>query len=221
MDLYTNMSSLTEVKKSMKNNILKWGKLGPIFIYENIPVMPTQGLLDPVNKVRFKGGPIWPDWEDKPLVRHYFKNEPPVDSKPDYIEPEEVIEELVAWGGAIHNHYGHFIADVCIPRVIPILAEFPDIKFIFIKQKQLPKLRPWMEELFDYFNIKFSIIEKPTLVKKLIAAPQIERLNTGIFDSKYTEPLLNFLNSFVETKIKPLEGETYKKIFVSRAELPK
>ncbi len=60
----------------MKNNILKWGKLGPIFIYENIPVMPAQGLLDNVNNVWFKGGPIWPDWEDKPLVRHYANNTP-------------------------------------------------------------------------------------------------------------------------------------------------
>lgn len=151
------------------------GRLGKIVVYKDIPVMPAQGLLSPKDGVMFKGGPILTDWENEPFVRHFTNFTKPIDTKPDYVLPEEVIEGSLAWGGAIHQNYGHFIADVCIPRLPPILSEFPDITFCFIIQSNLKELKPWMKEIFDYFEVKsFIIIRKPVIITKLYAGPQIE-----------------------------------------------
>lgn len=190
------------------------GVCGPLFIYEDILCMPAQKLLVPWEGVHFKGGPVWPNWEDEPIVRYFVNNGRPMDTIPDIVEPEESIEELVAWGGAIHQHFGHFVADVCIPRVIPILAEFPNITFIFIAPPNL-ELKPWMKEIFDYFDIKnYILIKKPTLVRKLIAGPQIERLYSGLYDYKYLDSYLDYLDLLAEKKIKSLPGETYEKVFI-------
>lgn len=47
-----------------KKSAIIQGKLGPIKVYNDIPVMPAQGLLAPMHSVWFKGGPIWHDWDE-------------------------------------------------------------------------------------------------------------------------------------------------------------
>ena len=60
------------------------GTLGPIKIYKNIVCLPMQKVLALAEGIYFKGGPIFPDWDEEPLSRHFVKDKP-VDHKPDYM----------------------------------------------------------------------------------------------------------------------------------------
>ncbi len=71
------------------------GKLSPIRIYRDILCVPMEALLTPWRDGYFKGGPIYPDWEEKPIVRYFRNDNEPVDDLPEHKEPVLIIDKPV------------------------------------------------------------------------------------------------------------------------------
>ncbi len=192
--------------------------LSPVKVYEDIVIVPYKRLFP-----KPKGGPIYHDWDDKPFTRYYQNKSVPLDEKPEFKEPRIVIDQA-NFGGVLHPNWGHFVADIVVPRLIPVLqSEFSQNKYLFGAEPWLKGMLPWMKEvLFDYFKIKESnviILKEPVLVKKLFVDPQIEVVNGGIWDEKYVEPLMNFL--LEKEKENELDGIEPQNgcLYVSRAKL--
>lgn len=201
------------------------GKLSPILICENIVVSPAIELRHPDIMV----GPVFPDkdWNEENIFRHYRKFRDgcyPVDKKP-LISDEicETIDKTLNYGGVAIGHFGHFIADFCVNRIIPLLVEVPENPFLIILVRKNKDLNTWQREiLFKILGIRKVeyLTDKPIRVKKLYIAPQIERLHCGILSESYKESYLDFLDENIKRLFGDINTIKGKKVFISRLNLP-
>jgi glycosyl transferase family 61 len=105
-----------------------------------------------------------------------------MDFDPHPAEPKSTLAGTVAWGGAILWHFGHQIADFTT-RLVPTLAELPDVRFAFTMRE--PPQFTTIEEtpahfraILDWYGIaheRVELIAEPTLVERLVVAPQAEQ----------------------------------------------
>src|SRR5688572_16905304 len=98
--------------------------------FRDVLVTPYTDLLDgPRGGMYHRGGPHWPDWSTQTAAR-YCAGGVPHDVEPSDGEPKSTLADRIAWGGAITWHFGHQIADFTT-RLLPTLAEMPDVRFAF------------------------------------------------------------------------------------------
>jgi hypothetical protein len=114
----------------------------------------------------------------------------PIDDEPPEAEPTAVLEDRVAWGGAVafwmgQGHYGHQIADFST-RLLPTVSEDPDVRFAFgVKEKfrahldSFEKMPEFFREILEWYGIggdRVHLVAEPTLAKQLVVAPQAEQM---------------------------------------------
>jgi hypothetical protein len=154
--------------------------------FDNVPVLPFTELLGVVNGLSYhKGGPLWPDWDRRTLVRHRV-GQRVVDTRPDDPDPAaltEVIEEPAAWCGPISRHFGHMVAD--FSTRIPVYARLKPLPLLlfasppgarFSKLEDTPE---FFQQILQWYGVppeRVKIVNQPTLVRKLVCTGQQERL---------------------------------------------
>ena len=103
--------------------------------------------------------------------------------QPADAEPTSTLAGPVAWGGCITQHFGHQIANFST-RLLPTLAEMPDVRFAFTSHANHPiramdqKMPTFFREILDWYGIaaeRVDLISEPTLVERLVVAPQAEQ----------------------------------------------
>ncbi len=198
------------------------GLLTPIRLYEDIILVPLIKMLRHP-KLTHIAGPIYPEEEYfSPLPHRYFFDYTPADIRPSLPSNYLDYDETCAYIGIIDNHYGHFIADLCVPKIWPIIASIDrSIEYLACARpfKEIPN---WAREiLFNYFQIKkLSLVTTPIKVKKLYVAPQIERLKTGFYDEekKNLEHYLNFVDQMTNRYLENFDNPAlrYEIVYVSR-----
>jgi|GEM_PF-5614974 len=201
------------------------GRFAPIRVYEDIICVPFK-ILQHIPDVVHIGGPIYPDEEYlSPFPHRYFHSDAPKDTRPEVPKDYEVHEKPSAYVGVISNHFGHFIADLCVPRVWPIVASI-DKNIDFWAWSPNPQKIPEFakEILFGYFGVKsLKFIEKPIKVKKLYVAPQMERAKTGFYDEnkKNLQEYLEFVDYMTDKYLHGYYNSELKHeiVFVSRKKL--
>jgi hypothetical protein len=198
------------------------GRISHIKIYENIICVPFEYLHDNIAGIQHKGGPIWHDWEDEPYSRYFFSIKP-VDQLPDIPGEYEVYEKSFVYIGVLHRHYGHFIADICVPRIWSIIASLSkNLKFLVAAPFGI--LNFHKEILFNYFKIRnLKLLDRPMKIKKLYVAPQIERAFSGFYDrdSAFLQSYLEFIEEMTEKYLANFDKSDLKfdVIYVSRKNL--
>lgn len=155
-----------------------------LLAFENVPIMPYTDL--PHRRMRgqvlHRGGPIWPDWDSQIVARHCRRGEP-IDVPPAFSPCEEIIDEPVAWAGAIVPHFGHQIGDFS-GRIVTTRLERPDIGFVFAVNPSegivsLESAPRFFAELLAWLGVasrRFHVVVRPTLARHLLVAPQAEQL---------------------------------------------
>jgi glycosyl transferase family 61 len=152
--------------------------------FRGVVVTPYTDLLGrPLGQKVHRGGPRWPDWPSQTAARHCRRGTP-VDDEPPEGEPSTTLPGPLAWGGAITTHFGHQIADFST-RLLPTLAEMPDARFAFSMHRNLSDRFSSWENTPDYFRQvlewygisrdRVELIAEPTLVERLLVAPQAEQ----------------------------------------------
>jgi Glycosyltransferase 61 len=159
--------------------------------FGEVVVTPYTDLLDtPRGGEYHRGGPDWPEWFSQTAARHCVMGKPS-DVRPRQVPPTSTLAGPVAWAGAVTPHYGHQIADFST-RLLPTLAEMPEVQFAFgtrvpptfDSRDERPMFRsvaetpPWFRAILDWYGIaadRVSIIIEPTLVERLVVAPQAEQ----------------------------------------------
>jgi hypothetical protein len=151
--------------------------------FTDVVVSPFTELLDVgMGRSDHRGGPSWPDWEQQVAARLCRQGEP-VDVEPLQADPVASIDEPVAWGGPITDHFGHQVVDFSM-RLIPALRDQPDTTFLFASapRYQVPTIAdapPLFGQILDWLGVARSrarLIDRPTLVKSLDVAAQAEQL---------------------------------------------
>jgi hypothetical protein len=152
--------------------------------FRDVLVTPYTGLLDvPRGGEYHRGGPSWPDWSSQTAARHCLLGRPQ-DVEPPETEPASALTGPVAWGGGITWHFGHQIADFTT-RLLPTLAEMPDVRFAFSTHERalmrsMDQTPRHFREALDWYGIgheQVDLIIEPTLVERLVVAPQAEQLH--------------------------------------------
>jgi hypothetical protein len=181
--------------------------------FTDVPVMPLQALLehDP------QGGPIWPEFETQTTARFCRQHGVPVDVRPTPEPCEAEIREAAVWGGYVHPHFGHLVAEH-LTRILPSIQARPDDLVLFITEKDRdPASVPsHFHDVLHWYGLpreRIRILSQPTLVRKLSVVPQGEVLWGKAPDASYLE-LLDALPA--RHGLTPVPGEI---VYVSRSGL--
>jgi glycosyl transferase family 61 len=193
--------------------------------FRDVVVTPYMDLLEAHAGGRaHRGGPRWPDWDTQTAARH-CRGGVPIDDEPPEAEPTSTIGEPVAWGGALayHKagaHYGHQIADFST-RLLPTLHEDPSVRFAFgVKERfseeldSIEKLPDFFLEILDWYGIeraRVDIVTEPTLVERLVVAPQAEQIGGPGPESWY----LDLLDALAASRLGEIERSG--SLYVSRS----
>lgn len=188
--------------------------------YRDIRIVPFSDIMDnPSGGCFFRGGPVWPDWENTTWPRYNNAGFPsdiePMTSAQDY---DAMLTEGV-WLGPIFPHFGHAIADAA-PRFLASLRAQPKGPFLLGAKSSEPSGQPGpvYRGILDWFGVpekRVRVITKPTHVKTLWVAPQAEqRSKVGPSDD-----YLLGLKQHQERRL-PIDGARGRRIFVSRSRLP-
>ena len=157
--------------------------------FSDVPVMPLQAFSehDPI------GGPVWPDFEAQTTARFCRHHGVPVDSPPSLEPCLTEIEEDAVWGGYIHPHFGHLIAEH-LTRILPSIHALPnDLVLFTIEKGRDPESVPgFFYDILQWYGLpreRVRIIARPTMVRKLSVIPQGEVLWGKSPDGSYLDLL--------------------------------
>jgi hypothetical protein len=172
--------------------------------FTDVPVMPLQGFRehDP------QGGPVWPDFELQTTARFCRFHGVPVDLPPIPEPCRAEIEKESIWGGYIHPHFGHLIAEH-LTRILPSIHARPNDLVLFITEKERDpeSVSDHFYEILDWYGLpreRIRIIAQPTLVRKLSVVPQGEVLWGKGPDASY----LDLLDAVADRNgLKPVASE--------------
>ncbi len=152
--------------------------------FRQIVLAPYTELLDsPNGRSDHRGGPIWPDWDQQTWPRHQRRGRP-VDARPAEEEVATDLDEPIAWGGPIVNHFGHQIADFSM-RILPSVSTWPSIPLAFSSHPRfgyasLKRTPRFFQALLRWFGVapeQTRLISETTRVTELFVAAQTEQLN--------------------------------------------
>jgi hypothetical protein len=189
--------------------------------FRDVLVTPYTELL---GRSADRGGPRWPDWSTQTAAR-FCRGGVPVDDKPPEMEPSSSLADRAAWGGAVayflhQGHFGHQIADFST-RLLPTVTELPDVRFAFGVKEEFQheltsgeRIPAFFWEILDWYGIgseRVDIIGQPTLVERLVVAPQAEQLGGPGPDEWY----LDLLDDHTASRLGPIERNG--SLYVSRA----
>jgi len=173
--------------------------------FNSVLITPYTELIDSAQKLSsHRGGPHWPHFPQQLAVRHCRAGHP-IDDEP--LEPSTIpinLSGTFAWGGALVNHFGHQIADFSM-RLGPTLLEFPTARFIFAVRKgksvkSYDDLPEFFKGILQWFNIspdRLHVVDRPTVVERLVVAPQAEQL---LCANGPDDQYLDYLDELIRTK---------------------
>lgn len=160
-----------------------------VLTFSDVPVMPLQAFSghDP------QGGPVWPDFATQTTARFCRQHGTPVDVQPTLEACSAEIQEDAVWGGYIHPHFGHLIAEH-LTRVLPSIHARPDDLVLFnLEQDRDPETVPhFFYQILQWYGLpreRIRIISKPTRARKLSVLPQGEVLWGKAPDVSYLDLL--------------------------------
>lgn len=139
-------------------------------VFADVPVVPVTSVHQHVAL----GGPIWPDYPHRILIRHCRGNVP-VDTEPDLPKEAEGLDMPCVWGGFLDSHFGHFVADH-LPRLPAALRERPDDTYLFTVDPGVTRdtVAGWVRPLFDWIGLPWGQV-------RLVTAPVVVRcLRVGV-----------------------------------------
>jgi hypothetical protein len=192
-----------------------------MLVFRDVLISPYTELLATTRGGEYhQGGPHWPEWSTQTAARHRQEGLP-IDKEPRKTAPESTLAGPVAWGGPVTWHFGHQIADFTT-RLLPTLVEMPDVRFAFSSRADFPfrsmdDTPAFFREILDWYGIageRVDIIAEPTLVERLVVAPQAEQ-----FPKPGPEPwYLDLLDAHTRSRLG--EVERSGSLYVSRADQP-
>lgn len=152
-------------------------------LFRDILVTPFTQLLHRGGPGLHRGGPHWPGFERQPPWIRNCRRGAPNDEPPDPALPEVEMEERLAWGGPLVRHFGHQIAEFGM-RLAPTLAQWPEAVFLHAGHREagvhtLADTPDYFRAMLDWIGLpeaRVRIIDRPTLVRELVVAPQAEQI---------------------------------------------
>lgn len=181
--------------------------------FSNLPISSYESLLHEwMGKHEHKGGPMWPDWETRTFERHCRAGQP-IDHMPEMSEKLIKISVNAGfWGGPIHGHFGHQIADFSM-RIMPSIFTNPSAKLIFFPTEN--KIPSWFKSILNWFELSddnIIYLNQPSVINKISVCEQIEQLYKPVLNEAH----LTNMDNFIANKNLGLNKIT-KTIYVSRA----
>ncbi len=136
---------------------------------------------------------MWPDFEAQTTARFCREAGVPVDVSPTVEPCQSEIVEAAIWGGYVHPHFGHLVAEH-LTRVLPSLRARPDDLLLFILERDRdPGLVPdYFFDILQWYGVpreRIRILSQPTLVRRLSVVPQGEVLWGKAPDASYLDLL--------------------------------
>ncbi|MEO8241727.1 MAG: glycosyltransferase 61 family protein [bacterium] len=144
-------------------------------LFRQVPVVPVSKVHQHVAL----GGPIWPGFATRTVVRH-CRNNHPWDHEPALPDAMTALDQPAVWGGFLDSHFGHFVADH-LPRLPVSLLKRPEDLYLFTVDPGMTRdgLAGWVWQVFDWIGLardQVRIVTEPLLVAELRVGRQAEML---------------------------------------------
>ncbi len=188
--------------------------------FTNVCVGPTEAILQkPVGSL-FRGGPMWPDFDEQIIARQCRGREiKVVDDKPTFDTSTSIYVDAGIWCGPIVFHFGHMIADFGM-RVALSANLDPALPLVFsgfdlAAKRSMQEPPSYFWAMIDHLKIdrkRIFVVRQPTLFRKLYVYPQAERMYGPVPASAY----LDLLDEITFTSVAD-RADRIKKVYVSRS----
>ena len=151
------------------------GDLAPMLRFDDIQVVPTQGVAKHIAT----GGPIWPDFDRQTEARH-CRDRRPEDHPPRAARRSQNAPGPAVWGGLLNPHFGHLIIEQ-LTRLPQSLRDRPDdpVLFILMPGMETADIPKHVLQLLDWYGVppqRRHYVTTPLTVKTLHVAPQPEMM---------------------------------------------
>lgn len=191
-----------------------------LLTFYDVWVGPTQEILKAPAASLFRGGPLWPDYDDQTLARQCRGIEiKVVDDKPSFDTSGDLRVDEGIWCGPTVHHFGHMIADFSM-RVILSAQLSPGLPLVFSgaaadKKGKIQDAPSYFWAMIDHFRIdrkRVVIVREPTLFRTLHVFPQAERMHGPAPVSSYLDLLDKTTGLAANSRVADVD-----KLYVSRS----
>ncbi|MFC3570760.1 glycosyltransferase 61 family protein [Paracoccus simplex] len=128
----------------------------------------------------FDGGPVWPDFENMPMVRHRAHGKcHDVNAHPGWRRGPR-LNEPVIWGGRCFFHFGHLVAEH-VSRLPPALYRHPEARVLFTLPpgKMIGEVPAFFWTVMAWLGLhpdRIGFVTSPCVAARLHVYPQAETL---------------------------------------------
>lgn len=150
----------------------------PPLILTDIPVVPARRFH---HDVLFDGGPVWPDFDATPVVRHQIHDQPADINATPARRPGPRLDRPVIWGGRCLFHFGHLAAEH-LNRLPAALYHQPEAEALFLVQpgklgREIPDYFWDMTAWFGLRPDRVRLVTRPLVAGRLVVTPQTEHMS--------------------------------------------
>jgi hypothetical protein len=163
------------------------------------------------------GGPVWPQSFEDSRLRYRSRGFVADRMLAPVERPEAVIEEPCIWGGYLHTHFGHLIAEH-LGRLLWARHMWPAHPAVFVAKPrtQVERLPSHVGQILEWYGVRPSglhVVDRPTLVRELCVAAQAEPYRA----SRPSPSYLDLLDEHVRRS--GLRAEASDVLYVTRANI--
>lgn len=150
----------------------------PPLLLDDIPVVPARRLH---HEVLSDGGPVWPDFDTTPVVRHLIHDTPADINATPARRPGPRLDRPVIWGGRCLFHFGHLAAEH-LNRLPGALYHHPGAEALFLLPpgklgREVPGYFWDMTAWFGLRPDRVRLVTRPLVAARLMVTPQAEHMS--------------------------------------------
>lgn len=151
----------------------------PDLVFNNISVVPARRFP---KKLLFDGGPVWPDFDTTPVVRH-MRHDAPADVNATAPRRQGVpMRGRMIWGGRCFFHFGHLAAEH-VSRLPGALYNNPDARVLFTLHpgKLVRDVPQYFWDMVRWLGVspqRIHFVTRAIVAEQLHVSPQAEHIST-------------------------------------------
>lgn len=148
-------------------------------VFHNVPIVPARRFT--YGNAISDGGPVWPDFDNQPLVRHQVHDRFVDENARPWRRSGPLVETPLIWGGRCFHHFGYLAAEH-LNRLPGALYHQPEARVVFTLQpgKLVRDVPTYFWEMAAWLGLpphQILFVTRPFIAARLHVSPQTEHMS--------------------------------------------